>query len=171
MSGLPVAEIVARSLDRSRPSSERRTYAQRLAGTRTPEALQALVEGFRLEEGVNRRVLAQLMGQTREPAFAEPLASLLETGNEVDASVAIRALAAIGGDTNTRRLAGIMKDDGWPDALRTEAALEWLNTGNDEDALAAIRGLTEIGGDENTDKLAEVVTEDGTVYCNAPSAL
>ena len=150
---LSAAEILARFTDRRRPFQERRIYAQQLAKIGTPKALQALLEGFRAETGVNRRFLARLMGETSLPVFEKALGSLFETGDDADASVAIRALASIGGETNTRKLAALMNDDAWPDALRTEAALELLKTGKEPDAQAAVRALAAIGGDGNTDKL------------------
>jgi HEAT repeat protein len=95
--------------------------------------------------------------RTGEPNFTKSVATLLETGDDADASVAIRALAATGGEANLPRITALMNDDGWPDGLRSEAARELLKTGNDADSLAAVRGLIEIGGDSSVDTLAEIV--------------
>jgi HEAT repeat protein len=157
--GRPVATLIAGFLNPTRPFSERRQDAQRLAEIKTPQALQALIAGFGSEQGENRRFLAELMGKTGEAIFGKSLKTLLESGDDADAAVAIRALAAIGGDENTKTLAGIMKDDGWPDALRSQAAMELLNTGTHSVALAAISGLAAIGGDANCDTLAAIVRD------------
>ena len=159
MDDVPVETLIARFLDRNRPFSERQIDAQRLAGLRTPKALQALIDGFQSEAGENRRFLGQLMGQTHNPIFGKSLMSLLETGDDSDATVAIRGLAAIGGVTNLGKLAVLMNDDGWPDALRTEAAMGLLDSGNDADTASAIKALALIGGDVNTDTLAGIVRD------------
>jgi len=150
---------IGRFLDKNRSFSDRRMDAQRLLSLKTPDALQALLDGFGQEQGENRRFLGLLMGNARDPVFENALISLLETGDDADASVAIRSLAAIGGASNLKILNEIMKDDAWPDALRAEAALELLNTGNVSDALSAVSGLSIIGGDSSADKLAEIMRE------------
>ncbi len=152
-------EIIARFLDKNRSFSDRRIDAKQLTLLKTPRALQALLEGFRDEEGENRRFIGRLMGNTRDPIFEKSLVFLLETGDDADATVAIHSLAAIGGASNLKILDGIMKDDAWPDALRTEAALELLNTGNNSDAMSAVSGLAVIGGDTNADHLAEIMRD------------
>ncbi len=151
--------IISRFLDKTRSISDRRTDAKRLALSKSPQALQALLMGFRQEEGETRRFIGRLMGNTRDPIFEKSLIQLLETGDDADASVAIHSLAAIGGKPNMKILDGIMKDDAWPDELRTEAALELLNTGNDTDAMSAISGLAVIGGDTCADHLTEIMRD------------
>lgn len=85
------------------------------------------------------------------------LVTKLQTGTDEEAAEAIRGLASLGGERNIERLAGVMNDVGWSNALRTEAALAVLKCGNEQDALAGIRGLAAIGGDANTERLASMV--------------
>lgn len=152
-------EIISRFLDKTRSISDRKIDARQLAQLKTPQALQALLMGFRQEEGETRRFIGRLMGNTRDPIFEKSLTLLLETGDDADASVAIHSLAAIGGESNMKILDEIMKDDAWPDALRTEAALELLNTGSDTDTMSAISGLAVIGGDTSADHLAAIMRD------------
>lgn len=88
---------------------------------------------------------------------AARLVGQLQTGNDTEAAEAIRGLADLGGERNIEKLADVMNDIGWSDAVRTEAALGVLKAGNETDALTAIRGLAAIGGDANTDRLAGMV--------------
>jgi HEAT repeat protein len=154
---LPVPVMITRLLDQNQPFATRRRYAQRLAGIKSPQALQALADGFQGEAGENRRGLGRLMGETRAPIFVTALMTLLESGDDADALVAIQALAAIGGAENSKLLARIMNDDGWPDALRTAAGLELLAAGHEADTVAVIAGLAEIGGDVMIDPLAKIM--------------
>jgi HEAT repeat protein len=156
INGLSIHDIISRLLDKNRLFSERCSYARTLAELKTPAACKAMIDAFQLEKGANRRVLAQLMADTHEPGFRESLMALLETGDDADASVGIRGLAAIGGEPDFKRIVAIMGDDGWPDTLRTEAALQLLKTGTEAHTLLAVRGMGEIGGDDNADRLAEI---------------
>lgn len=91
---------------------------------------------------------------TREQA----LITILESGSEAEALKAIRELAALGGELNRRRLAAIMKDNRWPDALRTEAARALLKSENPAEAQFAVRALAVIGGEANTDSLNAMIS-------------
>ncbi len=88
----------------------------------------------------------------------QTLITILENGSDAEALKAIRELAALGGELNRRRLAAIMKDNRWPDALRTEAARALLKSENPAEAQFAARVLAVIGGDANVKTLNEMIT-------------
>ncbi len=91
------------------------------------------------------------------PPREQALLTALETGSEAEAAAAIRELAALGGELNRRRLAAIMKDRRWPDALRTEAARALLVSENPAEAQLAVRALAVIGGEANTQSLSAMI--------------
>lgn len=96
-------------------------------------------------------------GALGDPRDREWLQTLLTSGEDDDARVAIRALAAIGDEASARTLTAIMNDDGWPDGLRLEAGGRLLKTGRSADLRAAIAGLAAIGGDESVAELAAIL--------------
>ena len=87
------------------------------------------------------------------------LLSALETGSEADAVEAVSGLAALGGSLNLQRLAAIMKDSRWPEAIRTAAAQSLLAIGNPDEAALAVRVLASIGGEANTDILNALIND------------
>jgi HEAT repeat protein len=118
-----------------------------IGGVRTPEKGKAPNPLLRPEGGAGV-----------SPREQELLARL-ETGSDAEALEAIRALAALGGDANRLRLANIMMDEDWSDALRTEAARLLIETGNTKEALLSVRALAAIGGDTNTDTLTTMMKD------------
>ncbi len=88
----------------------------------------------------------------------QALITILENGSDAEALTAIRELAALGGELNRRRLAAIMKDNRWPDALRAEAARALLKSENPAEAQFAVRALAVIGGEANTDSLNAMIS-------------
>ncbi|MES2570925.1 MAG: HEAT repeat domain-containing protein [Verrucomicrobiota bacterium] len=108
---------------------------------------------------------ASLLPQPGDGAAVAPgekiLLAALETGSEAEALEALRGLAALGGELNRRRLAAIMKDNAWPDALRTEAARALIEQGNTAEVRLAVRALGLIGGEANTDTLTAMIKDAG----------
>lgn len=88
----------------------------------------------------------------------QALITALETGSDAEALEAIRALAALGGELNHRRLAAIMKDNRWPASLRTEAARALLKSDKPAEAQFAVRALAVIGGEANAESLSAMIT-------------
>ncbi len=114
--------------------------------------------------GVGSPEKAKLPNALRQPEDGadilpreQALITALETGTDAEALEAIRGLAALGGELNHRRLAAIMKDNRWTDALRTEAARALLASDNPAEAQLAVRVLAVIGGDANTDSLKVII--------------
>lgn len=99
-------------------------------------------------------------------ADEQALLTALETGTEAEAVEAVRALAALGGALNLQRLAAIMMDGRWPEAIRAEAARALLAVGAAAEKLRAVRVLAGIGGDANTDVLNALINDS-----NLPEAL
>jgi HEAT repeat protein len=122
-------------------------------------AALALNEGVRLPKDQKPKSFKQPNSSGGAPSREETLLQQLETGSEAEASEAIRGLAALGGAVNHQRLGEIMKDEGWSDALRTDAALALLETGKAADARRAVRELAVIGGDANTGRLDGIVKD------------
>lgn len=122
----------------------------------TERAVLALAEGFSLKDSGAGSInaLRDLCTSPEESA----LVRLFASGREADALKAIRGLAAIGGNAN-RLLSAVMNDSGWPEKVRSEAALALLEGGSESQAKAAIQGLALIGGDKNTQQLAAILND------------
>lgn len=89
----------------------------------------------------------------------QALVRLLATGSEADALAAVKGLAALGGNA-LKILAAIMRDTGWPDAVRTAAAMALVEDGSEREAKLAIQALALIGGDENAARLASILNDE-----------
>src|SRR5436190_21701694 len=96
------------------------------------------------EKAPTHRSLSAGAGDNAPPEAKSLLESLVK-GSEAEALKALRALAAMGGGSNRQVFTSIMKDNSWPEALRTEAARALLETGRAPEKLLAARVLGGIG--------------------------
>jgi HEAT repeat protein len=123
-------------------------------------AALALTEGVRLEDNsssISPAAEAAAGANTSEERRA--LFALLRTGREADALQAISEFSRLGGPSNCIQLAAIMRDGGWSDAVRTEAALGLLKAGTPAEARSSIKTLGVIGGEANTANLTTILND------------
>jgi hypothetical protein len=134
------------------PSSGRLTVAEMAA--------MAVLGGLQPPEKAKLPdALRQPKDGTGNPSREQALLTALATGSDAEALEAIRGLAALGGDLNLRRLAAIMNDHHWADALRSEAARALIAIGSPAEAALAVRALAVIGGEANTDFLNAMMSD------------
>jgi len=142
-----------------RPGSGEEALTRSIAGkSRLAEAaMLTMAQGVDLKDSGSGSLKA-LLALARSPE-EERLIRLLATGKEADAIAAITGLAALGGNAN-RILAAIMRDAGWPDTVRTQAALALVEGGSEREARSGIQALAVIGGEANTARLASILQDD-----------
>ena len=123
-------------------------------------AALALTEGVRLEDRSSSiSPAAEAAAGADTSAERRALFALLRTGSEADAFRAISEFSRLGGAANCVQLAAIMRDGGWSDAVRTEAARGLLNAGTPAEARSAIKTLGVIGGESNTANLTNLLRD------------
>lgn len=137
--GLTLKETIARFLDESRPMSERRVYAYRLAREATPEAIAALLKILGNATPADKAFMAELIGKTANPGAKAWLRPLLDDPQEKVVIGALKGLSLIGGEDVTAWATEILGDDarGEPVRIRAAIALGTIHTPASRDALAA----------------------------------
>ena len=142
--GLSLDETIRRFLDTDIGLSERRILAYRLARVGSKECVGALLKVLEMAGPDDKAFMAQLIGNTRNPAAKQWLWPLLYDADEQVVAASIRGLSVIGGDDVAGWLAGILADPQRVDHVRIEAALALgeIGTPAGGDALIEIFGQT-----------------------------
>src|SRR6185295_11247574 len=102
--GLTFEQTLARFLDDRIDITERRMLAFRLAREGSSECLKALLKVLQSASPENKAFIAQLIGNTGNPAAKASLWFLLEDPNERVVMATIRGLSLIGGDDVVTRI-------------------------------------------------------------------
>jgi len=139
ITGITFEEALARFLDERTDLVERGRCAYRLARVGSPTAIAALLKVFRTAPLEQKIFLAQLISSTGNQSVKDWFLPLLNDADESVVCGAIRGLSAMGTDTVTSQLAGLLTDPNRSESVRIEAAagLGNLGTGAARDALTA----------------------------------
>ena len=139
ITGVTFEEALARFLDERTDLVERGRCAYRLARVGSPTAIAALLKVFRTAPLEQKIFLAQLISSTGNQSVKDWFLPLLNDADESVVCGAIRGLSAMGTDTVTPQLAGILTDPNRSESVRIEAAagLGNIGTGAARDALTS----------------------------------
>lgn len=161
--GLLESGVEAGIPDAGQAAGKRLADARKLLSRGKSGDWQGLIREFLAADAGMQDALLALFAPADRVKFEEEILAMLQTGSDEEAAMAIRALGRLGGEENERWLVNILSDDGWPDALRREAAVALLEDPlhgrrGESLLLTAIRGLGILGMDEDVALLASILS-------------